>query len=216
MAPFAIQTVWGDAVGDAVRANAPDPDRTRPPAKRSGLARRQPRIQVRAMHPMKKQFLLCCAATLGLTILLCSEISIAGPMYMFPKNVEPKITSFDRKSGFTVTKKEWRGEQVQTTVWEIAQMRPPKPKSRIMEIAPVITIVKQRAFGGARRFDYVANSGLAVTIEHPRGTAKSTSYSIEKEDLFLDGFRFTENDEVEPFSDDEIAEIKRLRAVTSK
>jgi hypothetical protein len=190
--------------------------RSRPTIRRWNLLGRDGGHKFATMNSMKRQSILACATLLGLIVLLGSRISQAGPMYMFPKNVEPKITSFERKSGFRVTKKEWQSLQVQTTVWEIAQMRPPKGKLRIGEIAPVVTIVKQRSFGVDRRFDYVANSGLAVTVEHPRGKAKSTAYTIEKEDSFLDGFRLTENDEVDPFSDDEIAEIKRLSGAESK
>jgi hypothetical protein len=169
---------------------------------------------------MQKRVIVHCAASqnrflslaIGFTVLICSHTTKAGPLYALPKGVEPKITSSDRTSGLRLTKKEWVSLHIHTTVWEIAQLRPPKnAKSRIGEVAPVLTIVKQRSLGIDRRFDYAANSGFAVTIEHPRGTAKSTIYSIEQDDSFLDAFRFTESDEVEGFSDDEIANAKRYR-----
>ena len=141
----------------------------------------------------------------------------AGPTYMVPKGVEPKITQITRPSGLRVVKREWVALSTQVTVWEIGQARAPKDKKQIFgEVVNVVTIVKQNVLGMARRWDYIPESGLTVTIDHPTEKGSFLAYRIERNDKFVDGFDFTAQGELEPFSDERIKEIKRRDDVINK
>ena len=149
--------------------------------------------------PIRK---LLLAFALGV-VCLCQ--AFAGPTFLYPKNIEPKVSVSKRESGLALGRKEWLSPTINTVAFEI-----------VNGTNQVLLVVRQKAFGKERIFYYLNDSGYQTTIEHPTKTEDDVLFRIEKNGVFVDGFRFTRNSELEPYPVEWISKIREDEKVSQE